>query len=147
MKSIYKCEYCGFLCEDKEKMIAHEKECLKNTEDEIMEVFDDFYDELTDLIERVPEEVVTSAISRRLEDKDKNYDGEDDKMIFNLFCSNNWKEVEKSLAKALNDLNDCGCENCKCESEKANDDFYSAVEKILSKEDNKTIDFFEELFS
>ena len=78
MKSIYKCEYCGFLCEDKEKMIAHEKQCLKNTEDEIMEVFDDFYDELTDLIERVPEEVVTSAISRWLEDKDKNYDGEDD---------------------------------------------------------------------
>ena len=38
MKSIYKCEYCGFLCEDKEKMIAHEKECLKNTEDEIMEI-------------------------------------------------------------------------------------------------------------
>lgn len=147
MKTIYNCEYCDFLCEDKEKMIAHEKECRKDTEDEIMEVFDDFYDELTGLAEEFSEEVIASAMFRWLEDKIKNCDGEDVKMILDPFCSVNWKEVEKSLAEAPDDLNDCGCENCKCESEKANDDFYSAVEKILNKDDNKTIDFFEELFS
>lgn len=147
MKTMYNCEYCGFICEDKEKMIAHEKECRKDTENEIMEVFDDFYDELTDLTEEYSEELIASAMSRWLEDKIKNCDGEDIKIIFNPFCSDNWKEVEKNLMEALNDLNDCGCENCKCESGKANDDFYSAVEKILNKDDNKTIDFFEELFS
>lgn len=147
MKTMYNCEYCGFICEDKEKMIAHEKECRKDTENEIMEVFDDFYDELTDLTEEYSEELIASAMSRWLEDKIKNCDGEDIKIIFNPFCSDNWKEVEKNLTEALNDLNGCGCENCKCESGKANDDFYSAVEKILNKDDNKTIDFFEELFS
>ena len=147
MKTMYNCEYCGFICEDKEKMIAHEKECRKDTENEIMEVFDDFYDELTDLTEEYSEELIASAMSRWLEDKIKNCDGEDIKIIFNPFCSDNWKEVEKNLTEALNDLNDCSCENCKCESGKVNDDFYSAVEKILNKDDNKTIDFFEELFS
>ena len=155
MKTMYNCEYCGFICEDKEKMIAHEKECRKDTENEIMEVFDDFYDELTDLTEEYSEELIASAMSRWLEDKIKNCDGEDIKIIFNPFCSDNWKEVEKNFQEALNNLNhiDCDCDCHKCED----DDFRAEVKDIINKnlsarvevdKDMKEFnDFIESIFS
>lgn len=155
MKTIYNCEYCGFLCEDKEKMIAHEKECRKDMENEIMEVFDDFYDELTGLAEEFSEELIASAMAHWVEDKIKDYDDNTAKMIFGSFNTNNWKEIEKNLQEALNNLNhiDCDCDCHKCED----DDFRAEVKDIINKnlsarvevdKDMKEFnDFIESIFS
>lgn len=155
MKSIYRCEYCGFLCEDKEKMIAHEKECLKNTEDEIMEVFDDFYDELMCLAEEFSEEVISSAMAHWVEDKIKDCDDNVTKMIFGSFNTDNWKEIEKNLQEALNNLNhiDCDCDCHKCKD----DDFRAKVKDVINKNSSVRVevdkdmkefnDFIESIFS
>lgn len=155
MKSIYKCEYCGFLCGDKEKMIAHEKECLKNTEDKIMEVFDDFYDELIYLAKAYSEEVISSAMAHWVEDKIKDYDDNAAKMIFGSFNTDNWKEIEKNLQEALNNLNhiDCDCHKCKDDD----DDFRAKVKDVINKNSSTRVevdkdmkefnDFIESIFS
>lgn len=155
MKTMYNCEYCGFICEDKEKMIAHEKECRKDTENEIMEVFDDFYDELTDLTEEYSEELIASAMAHWVEDKIKDYDDSAAKMIFGSSNTDNWKETEKNLQEALNNLNyidyDCDCHKCE------DDDFRAEVKDIINKnlsarvevdKDMKEFnDFIESIFS
>lgn len=134
MKTMYNCEYCGFICEDKEKMIAHEKECRKDTENEIMEVFDDFYDELTDLTEEYSEELIASAMAHWVEDKIKDYDDNTAKMIFGSSNTDNWKEVEKNLQEALNNLNyiDFDCHKCK-DDDDDDDDFRAKVKDVINK--------------
>lgn len=131
MESIYKCEYCGFLSPDKNKVMAHEKECLEEVEDGIIEVIDDFYDELEYYAETYSVAVIDSAMKRWVKEKIENYDNHMVDVVFDCFNSDNWDEVEKSVQKALDNLKTCECECEECKK----DDFRSKVKSVISEDE------------
>lgn len=133
MESIYKCEYCGFLSPDKNKVMAHEKECLEKVEDGIIEVIDDFYDELKYYVETYSVAVVESAMKRWVGEKVKDYDSNAADVVVDFSNFDSWNEVEKSLQKALDNLKTCECE-CECEECKK-DDFRSKVKSVISEDE------------
>lgn len=76
-------------------------------------------------------------------------------MIFGSFNTDNWKEIEKNLQEALNNLNhiDCDCHKCKDDD----DDFRAKVKDVINKNSSTRVevdkdmkefnDFIESIFS